>query len=327
MTSIVPFATANVPAFAQAASAGNLSGIKFTGGGVNYKVVSIEGKRFTIKDGEKETILMNPSDPDTPAMYLECIILDVGPSADRKVNSKVWYLKGYEKGSKAKPDCFSNDGIAPDAGVAEPQATKCALCPKNTWGTGPNGSGTECRSSKRLVIATPDNLDEPMLLRVPATSITPLMEYFGWMQEKGVADTAHVVTRIGFDYTATAQKLTFKGLGWAPQDPAEAKAQDIVAIIAGKKAAPKAEVEEPFEDRPTFAKEAAPAPAPAPAPAEKPKAAAKPAPKDDDLPTEPKVKTEVKVEKPKAAAPAPAPVAVESDDDLDAAIGDLDFDN
>ena len=323
MTSIVPFSN-NVPAFAKAAGAGNLTGIKFSGGGISYKVVSIEGKRFTIKDGDKETILMNPSDPDTPAMYLECVILDVGPSADRKINSKVWYAKGYEKGSKAKPDCFSNDGVAPDASVAEPQANKCALCAKNVWGTGPNGTGTECRSSKRLVIATPDNLDEPMLLRVPATSITPLSMYFDFLQnEKHVADTAHVVTRIGFDYTATAQKLTFKGLGWAQQDPSEAKAQDIVAIIAGKKPAPKLEEEEEFENRPDFAKTEAPA-----APAEKPKAEKpKAAPKDDDLPAEPKVKTEVKVEKPKAEAPAPAPAVVDSDDDLDAAIGDLDFDN
>lgn len=314
MANITVFSGANVPAFVKAAAPGNLTGIKF--GGAKYKFISIKGKMFTLRDGDESTVLMKPGE-DTPAAAIEVVILEVGPSPDRKINSKVWYAAQYEEGSTAKPDCYSNDGLAPASDVAEPQANKCAICPKNIWGSGRNGTGTECASSKRLVVALPDKLDDPMLLRVPATSLGPLGQYLEWMQKNGIQDTAHVVTKIGFDYTATQQKLTFKGLGWAPNDPTEAKKTDLVAIIAGRKEAPKEENDEPFENmaKPTFA--------------EKPKAEkTKSAPvvaDDDDLPATPKA--EVKVEaKPAAKKEKPAPAPVDVDDDMGAALDDLDFD-
>ena len=173
-----------------------------------------------------------------------------------------------------------------------------------------------------MAIATPDNLDNPMLLRVPGDSLMAFSEYIKWMKKTGISDTAHVVTKIGFDYTVAHPAMTFKGLGWATQDPTEAKATETVAYITGKKAMPVAATveEEPFETpAPAFAKKEEPAKVEAPK-------KAKPAPKveeDDDLPTEPKVKTEVKVEAAPKAKPEPVAVA---DDDLDAALDDLDFD-
>lgn len=318
MANITVFSGANVPAFVKAATPGNLTGIKF--GGAKYKYISIKGKMFTLRDGDESTVLMKPGE-DAPASAIEVVLLEVGPSPDRKIHSKVWYATGYEEGSKAKPDCYSNDGVAPASDSADKQAEKCALCAKNVWGSGHDGKGTECSSSKRLVVALPDKLDDPMLLRVPATSLAPLGQYLEWMQKNGIQDTAHVVTKIGFDYTATQQKLTFKGLGWAPNDPTEAKKTDLVAIIAGRKEAPKEETDEPFENmaKPAFAekkvekKEAKPAPAPAV--------------EDDDLPTEPKATVKVEAKPAAKKEPKPEPVAVDTDSDMDAALDDLDFDN
>lgn len=321
MTTIVPFAgSSNVPAFVKAAQPGNLADISI---GLGFPVVSIKGKVFTLKDGDDSKLITKPG-TDEPASSLEVVILDVGPSADLKFNSRIFYAKGFEEGSNAKPDCYSNDGVEPGADAQNKQAEKCALCKHNAKGSGSTGVGKACRSSKRMAIATPDNLDNPMLLRVPGDSLMAFSDYIKWMKKSGVSDTAHVVTKIGFDYSVAHPALTFKGLGWATQDPAEAKATDTVGYITGKKAmpTPEVEVEEPFETpAPAFVKKEEPAKVEAPK-------KAKPAPvvEDDDLPSEPKVKTEVKVEAaPKSAVPKADPVTV-VDDDLDAALDDFDFD-
>ena len=322
MTTIVPFSgSSNVPAFVKAAQPGNLADISI---GLGFPVVSIKGKVFTLKDGDDSKLITKPG-TDEPASSLEVVILDVGPSADLKFNSRIFYAKGFEEGSNAKPDCYSNDGVEPGADAQNKQAEKCALCKHNAKGSGSTGVGKACRSSKRMAIATPDNLDNPMLLRVPGDSLMAFSEYIKWMKKSGVSDTAHVVTKIGFDYSVAHPAPTFKGLGWATQDPAEAKATDTVGYITGKKAmpTPEVEVEEPFETpAPAFGKKEEPAKVEAPK-------KAKPAPvveEDDDLPSEPKVKTEVKVEAaPKSAVPKADPVTV-ADDDLDAALDDLDFD-
>jgi len=320
MSNITVFGgSTNVPAFVRSAAPGNLADVSTAG---TFAYISLKGKVFTKRDGDTKTLITKPGTDGEPANALEVVILDVGPSADKKVNCKVWYANGYEEGSTAKPDCFSDDGISPAASSKSPQHSKCALCPKNVWGSGNNGQGTECSSSKRLAIATPDNLDEPMLLRVPAGSLTGLGEYFKWMKQSGIQDSAFVVTRIGFDYTVAHQKLTFKGMGWAQKDPTEAKNSDVVAMIVGKKPMVVEEAGEPFEQgRPAFADK------PVEPPTEKPTKAPKAAPvEDDDLPTTPKVKTEVKVEAAKKPEPK-AETVVAADADLEDALDDLDFDD
>lgn len=310
-----------VPAFAQKAIISNLEAVKIGGG---YPVISLKGKVFTFRDGEESRLITEPDDPAVPARSLELVILDIGPSSDRKINAKVWYAKAFEEGGNAKPDCYSNDGIEPAADSADKQANKCALCEKNVF---VEGKGTACSSSKRLAVATADALDKPMLLRVPATSLAPLGEYLKWMKTAGIQHSAHIVTKVGFDYSVAHQKLTFKGLGWAQSDPTEFISTDTVAYITGKKEMPKAEVvhEEPFETpKPTFAEPKAEAAKPA-AKKEKPAPAPK-ADDEDDLPTTPKVKTEIKVEEPAKPAVKTEPV-VAADAALEAALDDLDFDD
>lgn len=320
MANITAFGgSSNVPAFVRTAT-GNLADLKVS---VGYPVVSIKGKVFTFKDGDESKLITEPG-KDTPAPFLEVVILDVGPSTDMKFNSRVFYMAKYVEGSAAKPDCLSEDGITPHADSLEPQSKSCQLCPHNVKGSGDTGKGKACRSSKRLAIATPDALDKPMMLRVPGDSLMAFSDYLVWMKKSGVQDTAHIITKIGFDYTVSHPNLTFKALGWATSDPAEAKAAEIVQYITGRKELPHTEqaIEEPFEQpAPAFVTEAK---------AEKAKVEkAKPAPKpaaveDDDLPTTPKAT--VKVEEAKKPAPA-AEVVEESDAALDAALDDLDFDD
>jgi len=49
------------------------------------------------------------------------------------------------------PDCFSNDGRAPDAGANNPQNDRCDNCPKNIKGSG-QGQSKACRYSRRLAV-------------------------------------------------------------------------------------------------------------------------------------------------------------------------------
>lgn len=332
-TNITTFIATDVPAFVKSAETKNFfEGVSFGGG--SYKVVSTKGKTWLLKDGEAEQVLMKPDAPDEPAAALEIVILDVGPSMDMRHNNRVFYLEKYEPGTSAKPDCASADGISPDAGVPHPQAKSCDLCPNNVRGTSATGKGKACASTKRMAIATPDNLGEPMLLRVPSGSLLALNEYFGWMKKQGIKNPAHVVTKIGFDYSVEHAAFTFKALGWALNDPTEAQEADVVGYITGKKQADApAALPNPFgEERPTFAAPVDNPKVAAEVAAEKaadekpaPKTAkAKPAPKpaEDDLPAEPKVKTEVKVEK----ASEPEPEVVETDADIDDVLDDLDFD-
>lgn len=318
-TQITPFTAASVPAFVKTAQ-GNLGEVTF---GAGYKVVSIKGKVFTLKDGDEKTLIVKPG-TDEPAASLEVVILDVGPSLDLRHNERVFYLKEYEEGSVAKPDCYSDDGITPGADAVAPQAKSCAVCPHNAKGSGKTGVGKACASSKRLALATPDNLGEPMLLRIPGASLKPFNDYLKWMKDSNIADTAHVVTKIGFDYTVAHPALTFKALGWAPSDPTEAKATDEVAYITGKKkvaAAPAAEAPKVFaEEAPGFVK----GPAAAKEEASKAKPAPKPTPKvEDDLPTEPKQPTNVRVE---GEAKPTEPKVTEIEGSLDDVLSDVDLD-
>jgi len=176
-----------------------------------YPVVSIKGKVFHLQRGDERTLIAKPDDDEEPARALEVVILDSNPN-----KSKVYYAGGYEEGSKDAPDCYSNDGVAPAADAEDPQSKKCATCPHNQWGsriTENGNKGKSCADSMRLAVAPAGQLNDPMLLRVPAASLKVLGQYGSQLAKRGVAPE-HVVTRIGFDYNVAYPALTFKAMGF-----------------------------------------------------------------------------------------------------------------
>lgn len=321
MSNIIPFSEGKLPAFLRnaVAAASELTANVGSGG---FPVMSIKGKTFAlVKGGERET-LMNPNDPDEVATSINVVILKANPNL-----SKVWYAKNFVEGSDAKPDCFSHDGIAPDPSVEKPVAKKCSTCPKNEWGSKITEEGKKakaCADSRRLAIANPDQIDNPILLRCPAATLKPLAEYGSELAKRNIPYSA-VVTKIGFDREAASPKLTFKAVGFLTEEQYEmvqkTVSEDVVSSILGK----------PGEDAVPEAD--APAEVEAPkveAKAEKPKAEAKPAKKTvvsedevgDVLDEKPAAKAEPKAEKPKAE-----PKVSSGDDladDLDALLGELD---
>lgn len=232
MGNIVPFDSGTLPAYITngVVDAGDLT----TGVGVSYPIISIKGKVFHKVQGEDRVLITKPGD-DEPAASIEVLILKANPAL-----AKVYYENGYEEGSAEKPTCYSNDGVAPAADAAEPQAKKCATCPHNQWGsrvTDKGGKGKNCSDSRRIAIAAPGHINEPMLLRVPAASLKTLAQFGDMLKKRGVPNYSAVVTKIGFDYTVAHPALTFKPVGFideaAAHEAVEMAKSDLVAQIVG----------------------------------------------------------------------------------------------
>ena len=181
---------------------------------VGFASLSIRGKCFAIvKDGNR-TVLKNPKDPDSNASFVDVVMLKVSP-----YKSKAFYKNGYDANAEdLRPTCFSSDGIKPDASVENPQCKSCAACPYNQFKSA-SGNGEGVRKGKacpdyiRIAIAAPDNVDEPIALRIPPTSIRTLGEY-ARVLEKHKAPYQGVITRISFVPEEATPRLTFKAISF-----------------------------------------------------------------------------------------------------------------
>jgi len=330
MSEIVPFSSAQLPAYLQNRKA--LAAInKDVVTAAAFPTLSIKGKVFTlVKDNERK-MMMRP-DPDEPGSEIPAQSIQLSVLR-ANAKSRVYYKDSYEEGSSdgARPTCTSSDGVAPNANSVEPQAKKCQVCPHAVWGSklkddGTAGEGTECSVNTRLAVAAPDDLKTVFLLRVPAGSRKNYGDAVKMADSRGIPYNA-LVMKVSFDPTAPSPKLVFKPVGLLPDD-AYAKAtelyeSDMVRDIVGlgnadtaPAPAPEGGVEADELDAAIAAKtvvtKAAAKPAPAPVaakvtPKAKPVADASAEPAGvslDDI--------ESLVEKVAPAKPAPAPVAAKA---------------
>lgn len=213
MSNIIPFDDGNtrLPAYLKKVDVAALNADLTGHAGGGFPIISIKGKVFTeVRDGERK-ILPNPRDPESPATYIEVVLVKVN-----KNKSKVWYAQGYTEGAdQKKPDCYSTDGVTPAADAENKQAKTCATCKFNEFGSKISDQGRKgkaCADSVRVAIAKPDMLNDPYLLRVPAASMRGLGEYGQMLAKRGVAYNM-VVTRISFDQAEATPKLLYKPTG------------------------------------------------------------------------------------------------------------------
>ena len=320
MSNLIPFDSAKLPA--SIAKAFSISFDDFsTGQKGGFPVISIKGKVFHIKRGDEKTLVTKPDGDGEPAASLEVIVLKTHPGV-----AKTYYSKGFSEGSVEKPDCYSNDGTAPAADAQSPQAKKCAACPHNQWGskiTEDGKKGKSCADVKRLAVAPAGQINDPMLLRVPAASLKTWDQYVDLLKKRGVPPPA-VVTKVGFDYTVAHPALTFKPVGFIDEAMAvevkEVLDTDVVQNIIG--GAPTAAEVDNGDDAPKAAAKPAPIEEEAPAPA--PEKSAKLAAVVEEAEAAPKAKVKVEAEE-EAPAPAPKKAAkvVEVDDDITAGLDDM----
>lgn len=291
--------------FASLAANSDLSGGVGAGG---YPSISYKGKVWTVVQGDNRTLITN--DDGDPKASIEVVILKSNPHL-----SKIYYSGGYEEGSSAKPTCYSNDSITPAGDAQAPQSASCAVCPHNAWGsriTESGAKGKSCSDSRRLAVAPINDLENPMLLRIPAGSLKDLVGYADMLNRRK-APYQSLVTKIGFDHTVAYQKFAFKALRWLTDEEAsvvmDVLDRDIVGKITAMDAAPLAIAGTPPKTKP------------APEPeddfmATPPKAVANPAPVQD-------FDDEEEAPKPKAKSKVAVQIE-EADSSLDDVLGMLD---
>ena len=221
--------------------------------GSTFPKISIKASRFRIVKDGTETPL--------PVLTLPTVIVGGNPRV-----SKAFYAAEYDGNTEATaPDCYSLDGVKPAGDSKNVQASLCATCPKNAWGSKITQQGKEvkaCADKKRLAVAAADDPEGDLyLLEVTPSAFKDFASYIKQLQMKGIA-LETVVTNIGFDATASFPKITFGFGGFLSEDQQnaiDARLDDpIITEITGEAT--------------STVVEAAPAPAPkakpAPAPVE-----------------------------------------------------------
>jgi hypothetical protein len=131
--------------------------------------------------------------------------------------SRVYYKGKYDPNEKpTAPNCWSNDGTAPDENASDPQASNCASCPMNVKGSG-EGGGRACRFQRRIAIMLEgDNSGAVYQFNVPAKSlfgkghgnVHPFESYVKFLANNGTSPDL-VVTNISFDDNADSMELLF----------------------------------------------------------------------------------------------------------------------
>lgn len=289
--------------------------------GESYPRISIKGSRFRIVEGKTETVLDQTK--------LNVVIVGANPRL-----SKTYYAKQWDPNDEPTgPDCFSLDGIGPDASVQDPENNLCASCPKNAWGSKISGNGQQikaCSDQKRLAIVAAEDPEGPVyLLQVTPAALKGLNQYQKELSVRGIPPEV-VKTVLSFDTDASFPKLKFGFGGFL-----EAHEQEVVDKLFGSDEVKEITGEKVIASQPAEA--AAPAAvAPKPAPVRVVEEAPVPAPEATEAPKRGfgATKAEPKAEAPKAAKAKPAPVVVEADsdamtlaDEIAALVGGLDADD
>ena len=179
------------------------------GGGDAVPRISIKASRFRIVEDGVETVLDQTS--------IDVVVVGANPRL-----SKNYYAKAYDPDAEPTgPDCFSMDGVRPDATIPDPQNDLCASCPKNAWGSkiGPQGQQLKaCADQKRLaVVAADDPSGSIYLLQVTPAALKGLKTFQKELERRGIPPET-VRTRIGFDTNASFPKLVFNFGGFLDAD-------------------------------------------------------------------------------------------------------------
>lgn len=202
------FASAKLPTAFHGVGGGDDISAGITGG---FGIITYKGKVWRTKYLGEETVLL-AEDGRNARPELEVIIVKAA-----QMISKVFYADGYEDGSTAPPDCWSVNGIVPDAAASKKQSTTCAGCPKNACGSRVTESGKQgkaCSDNKRLVVVPAadirnETLGGPMMLRVPPASLQDMATFGKMMESKGFPYYSFV-TRLRFDPNEAFPKFIFE---------------------------------------------------------------------------------------------------------------------
>lgn len=175
--------------------------------------ITMKGNRFTLKVG------------NTQEKTLEVLKLPVIIVGAHDYVSRSWYATKYNPAVKARPDCYSADGITPNPQSAKRQADQCAICPQNQKGSSETG-GKACAFFKRLVVLIAGK-SAPFIVDVKGMGIFGsgdttngkygLTEYSKLLAGKGI-NPSLVITELTFDTAVSVPKLFFTPVGYINEE-------------------------------------------------------------------------------------------------------------
>jgi hypothetical protein len=211
--------------------------------GISIPRISIRAGRYRLNEEGVET---------TVGVTLDTIIVGANPRV-----SKVFYGKAFDASAEnVRPDCWSNDGLKPDASIDAPVHSACADCPNNVLGSKilPSGAKSKmCADQRHLAVVAAADPTKVYSLTVPVSGMKALREYFKELGNYGIGPE-EVVTELGFDDAASFPKITFKQKGYVPEkaiarvdnlltsDPVKVATRQMAPTAAGPAlAAPKAQ--------------------------------------------------------------------------------------
>lgn len=174
-----------------------------------FAVMSIRGKAWRVKyQGEEHTLMRDDGDGAKTSIDV-VLVRAAGPI------SKIFYKDSYEDGSNEKPDCWSTNGVTPDAAAPHKQSKTCATCKHNVFGSSRSGKGKACQDSKRIaVVPAEDTSGEawggPMLLRIPPASLKELPALQNKLNAVGGIPYYAVVTRLSLDHATEYPRIIMK---------------------------------------------------------------------------------------------------------------------
>ena len=161
-------------------------------GGAAIRVT--QDKQFMLPDGTK-----------TPGP-LELVIVDF-------ISKNAFYEGAYDPKNISPPACFAIGQnplkLVPSANSPLGQATDCAGCPNNQFGS--DGNGKACKNSRVLAVLPP-NADADTPMWTLATSPTANKGFDGFVSSVARVfemPPIGVIATVGFDAGSTYAKLTF----------------------------------------------------------------------------------------------------------------------
>ena len=206
----------NVPDYLREVELDDLT--KSLAGNTGLKRISIRGGVFRLMVNGEE-IAKN----ENRAMGV--VIVNGAPKVSRQ-----YYAGKYVPGESAPPDCWSNDGEAPDASIENPQHKTCEGCPQNIKGSG-QGDSRACRFQQRLAVLLADDIEggDVYQLTLAATSIfgrgdadkMPFQQYAKYVGSQG-KNINTLVTEVRLDSDSATPKLTFKPVRFLERNEWEA---------------------------------------------------------------------------------------------------------
>ena len=197
--------------------------------------VAVESMSFTRRIDRKGQLWQLKAGKDvlhevnTP--HIDTVIIASAPTV-----SRAYYDSDYVEGVAKPPVCWTADSNGgPDASVAEPQHSKCSLCPQNVKGSG-SGNTKACRLFTRVAVGFIGDTEATQgvfQLQLPATSTfgnapdpsgnpkrTPFMKYKQLLGSNGYT-VDKVITRISQDQNAAYKKLLFEAVAFVGEDSLE----------------------------------------------------------------------------------------------------------